>query len=153
MTDWFFTTILTCSVMADSLPTPWTVARQVPLSMEFSRQRILEWVAISSSRGSSRLYHWTTRKVPLCRKEPLKSEFPRGRRQRGKSRRLKARGRLLCCCWFCDGVSNVMSKAGGFESREASCLPPARKSRPQSYDHKELNFQIIWRMLEADSSP
>ena len=26
--------------------TPWTVAFQVPLSMEFSRQEILEWVAI-----------------------------------------------------------------------------------------------------------
>ena len=32
--------------------TPWTVARQAPLSMEFSRPRILEWVVISSSRGS-----------------------------------------------------------------------------------------------------
>ena len=26
--------------------TPWTIAHQAPLSMEFSRQRILEWVAI-----------------------------------------------------------------------------------------------------------
>ena len=33
--------------------TLWAVARQAPLSMEFLRQ-ILEWVAISSSRGSSR---------------------------------------------------------------------------------------------------
>ena len=33
--------------------TPWTTACQAPLSMEFSRQRILEWVAISLSRGSS----------------------------------------------------------------------------------------------------
>ena len=31
--------------------TPWTVARQTPLCMEFSR--ILEWVAIPLSRGSS----------------------------------------------------------------------------------------------------
>ena len=31
--------------------TPWTEARQAPLSMGFSRQ--VEWVAISSSRGSS----------------------------------------------------------------------------------------------------
>jgi len=30
--------------------TPWTVACQAPLSMGFSRTRILEWVAISSSR-------------------------------------------------------------------------------------------------------
>ena len=33
--------------------TPWTVAHQAPLSMEFSRQEILEWVAISYSRRSS----------------------------------------------------------------------------------------------------
>ena len=36
-----------CSVFA----TPWTVARQAPLSMEFSRQELLEWVAIPFSRG------------------------------------------------------------------------------------------------------
>ena len=30
-----------------------TVALQAPLSMEFSKQEILEWVAISFSRGSS----------------------------------------------------------------------------------------------------
>ena len=39
--------------------TPWTVACQVPLSMGFSRARILEWVAVSFSRGSSRLRVWT----------------------------------------------------------------------------------------------
>ena len=33
--------------------TPWTVARQAPLSMGFSQARMLEWVAISFSRGSS----------------------------------------------------------------------------------------------------
>ena len=30
--------------------TPWTVAHQAPLSMEFSQARILEWVAIPFSR-------------------------------------------------------------------------------------------------------
>ena len=56
---------------------PWTVTHQAPLSMGFSRQALLEWVAISSSRGSSlprdqtyvscvscigrwSLYHWAT---------------------------------------------------------------------------------------------
>ena len=41
---------------AHSCPTfcnPWTIAHQASLSLEFSRQKILEWVAISSSRGSS----------------------------------------------------------------------------------------------------
>ena len=33
--------------------TPWTVVRQAPLSMGFSRAKILKWVAISFSRGSS----------------------------------------------------------------------------------------------------
>ena len=33
--------------------TPWTVARQAPLSMGILPARILEWVAMSSSRGSS----------------------------------------------------------------------------------------------------
>ena len=30
---------------------PWPLAHQAPLSMEFSQTRILEWVAISYSRG------------------------------------------------------------------------------------------------------
>ena len=33
--------------------TPWTVTHQAPLSMEICQVRILEWVVISSSRGSS----------------------------------------------------------------------------------------------------
>ena len=33
--------------------TPWMVARQAPLSIKFSRPRILEWVAIPSCRGYS----------------------------------------------------------------------------------------------------
>ena len=37
---------------------PWTVARQVPLSMIF-QAKILEWFAISFSRGSSRPRNWT----------------------------------------------------------------------------------------------
>ena len=30
---------------------PWTIAHQAPLSMELSRQELLEWVAIPFSRG------------------------------------------------------------------------------------------------------
>ena len=37
------------------LSTSWTVACQAPLSMGFFHARTLEWVAIASSRGSSRL--------------------------------------------------------------------------------------------------
>ena len=39
--------------------TPWTVAYQAPQSMEIFQARVLEWVAISSSRGSSRPRDWT----------------------------------------------------------------------------------------------
>ena len=35
--------------------TPWTVAPQAPLSMGTPQARILEWVAMPSSRGSSDL--------------------------------------------------------------------------------------------------
>ena len=33
--------------------TPWTVAHQAPLSMGILQARILDWVTIPSSRGSS----------------------------------------------------------------------------------------------------
>ena len=46
--------VLGRSVVSDSLrPHPWTVARQAPPSMELLQARILEWVAIPFSRGSS----------------------------------------------------------------------------------------------------
>ena len=41
------------SVMSNSLPPSWTVAHQAPLSMGILQARILEWVAISFSKGSS----------------------------------------------------------------------------------------------------
>ena len=44
--------VLSCSVVSDSA-TPWTVACQAPLSMGILQARILEWVAMPSSRGSS----------------------------------------------------------------------------------------------------
>ena len=72
---------LSHSVMSDSA-TLWTVACQAPLSMGFSRilqTRVLEWVAISFSRGSSPLrdgtlvscisrqilYHWVNLGSPF----------------------------------------------------------------------------------------
>ena len=39
--------------------TSWTAAHEAPLSMGFFPARILEWVAISFSRGSSRPRDWT----------------------------------------------------------------------------------------------
>ena len=48
-----------CSVMSNSMPPYGTVAHQAPLSMGFFQARILEWVSISSSRGSSPPRDWT----------------------------------------------------------------------------------------------
>ena len=39
--------------------TPWTVAYHAPPSMGFFQARVLEWVAISFSRGSSQPRDWT----------------------------------------------------------------------------------------------
>jgi len=39
--------------------TPWTVACQIPLSMEFFQARIQEWVAMLTSRRSSQPRNWT----------------------------------------------------------------------------------------------
>ena len=44
---------------AQLFTTPWTVAHQVPLSMRILQARILEWVAMSSSRRSSQHRDWT----------------------------------------------------------------------------------------------
>ena len=53
---------LVAVVIVQSCPffaTPWTVAHQAPLSMKFLQARILDWVAISFSRGSSWHRDWT----------------------------------------------------------------------------------------------
>ena len=80
------------TVMSDSA-TPWTVAPQLLCPWD-SQARILEWVAISSSRGSSWprdrtcvscvswpsrwiLYHWATWKATLNGLETLTGYFPR----------------------------------------------------------------------------
>ena len=57
---------------------PWTVAHQTALSMRFFQARILGWVAMFSSRGSSRpedwtcllhLLHWQVYSLPLSHLE------------------------------------------------------------------------------------
>ena len=57
---------VSCSDVSHTLWPPWTVARQVPPSMGFFRTRILEWVAISFSRGYSWPRDWTW-VLPHCR--------------------------------------------------------------------------------------
>ena len=46
--------------------TPWTVAHQAPLSMGYFQARILEWVAVSYSRGSSQTRDWTHDSCVSC---------------------------------------------------------------------------------------
>ena len=50
--DWLYCAVLSHSVTSDSA-TSWTVAHQAPVSMGILQARILKWVAILSSRGSS----------------------------------------------------------------------------------------------------
>ena len=45
--------VLCCFSRVHLFSTPWTVALQAPLSMVILQARILEWVAMASSRGSS----------------------------------------------------------------------------------------------------
>ena len=45
--------VLRCLTCVQLYVNPWTVARQAPLSMGILQARILEWVAMPSSRGSS----------------------------------------------------------------------------------------------------
>ena len=55
-----------CSFLSDYLATPWTSAHQAPLCIGFSLTRILEQVAISSSRGSSQLKDRTSLPCISC---------------------------------------------------------------------------------------
>ena len=45
--------LLSCFSCIQLFVTPWAVTHQAPLSMEILQARILEWVAMVSSRGSS----------------------------------------------------------------------------------------------------
>ena len=61
------------SVMSDSA-TPWTVACHTPLSLGIFQARILEWVAMPSSRGSSQTRDLT--QVSYIASDSLPSEPP-----------------------------------------------------------------------------
>ena len=53
--------LFSCSVVSDSFVTPWAVTHQDPV-LEISQARILEWVAISFSRGFS----WPSDRTYVC---------------------------------------------------------------------------------------
>ena len=53
----YITSVFVCAQLLSHVrlsATLWTVARRAPLSLGIFQARILEWVVISSSRGSSR---------------------------------------------------------------------------------------------------
>ena len=56
---WFCPDKLSHFSRVQSFLTPWTIARQTPLSMGILWARILEWGAMPSSRGSSWPRNWT----------------------------------------------------------------------------------------------
>ena len=45
--------VFSLSVTSNYFATPWTIAHRDPLSMGFFQATVLEWIAISFSRGSS----------------------------------------------------------------------------------------------------
>ena len=55
--------------------TPWTVTHQAPLSMGILQARILEWVAMPSSRGSSQPRDWTSISSISCIGDALAGGF------------------------------------------------------------------------------
>ena len=60
--------VLSCWVLSDSYAMPWTAAHQAPLFMGILQARILEWVAMPSSRGSSQIMWETEPRSPTCRR-------------------------------------------------------------------------------------
>ena len=68
--------VLSCSAVSNSA-TPWTVAHQAPLSMGILEARILEWVAMPTSRGSSQTRDQT--QASALHVDSLPSEPPRKR--------------------------------------------------------------------------
>ena len=57
--------------LSDSFVIPWTVAHQTPLSMGFFQARMLEWVAIPSSRRPS----WPRDRTHVSRSPALAGRF------------------------------------------------------------------------------
>ena len=51
--------VLSRSVVSNSFATAWTLPHQAPLSVGILQAKILEWVAMHPSRGSSQVRDWT----------------------------------------------------------------------------------------------
>ena len=62
--------VCVCVAQSCPTPTPWAVARQTPLSMRILQARILEWVAMPYSKGSSRPRSSALQVDPLSTEPP-----------------------------------------------------------------------------------
>ena len=131
-------TVCVCSatsVVSDSL-TPWTLARQAPLSMRILQARILDCVAMSFSRGSSQPRDWTHvsqvscvgRQVlypeppgkPTSALNPITSTLIRAREERQTRRRpCENRGRDYCCAARSQGMAGATRR---WKRKEGSSL-------------------------------
>ena len=69
--------VLSHSVVSDSLWPSWTVARQAPLSLGIFQARILEWVVMPSSGGSSLLRDQTQVSHTYIGKRIFKKKLPK----------------------------------------------------------------------------
>ena len=58
--------VLFCFSHVRIFVTPWNAAHQAPLSMGILQSRILEWIAIPFSRGSSQPRDWTHISYVFC---------------------------------------------------------------------------------------
>ena len=67
--------MLSRSVVSDSLWPQWTIAGQAPLSMGILQARILEWIAMPSSMGSSN--PGIEPRSPALQADSLPDELPR----------------------------------------------------------------------------
>ena len=119
---WLCCAVLSHLVVSDSV-TPRTVARQAPLSMGILQARILEWVAMTSSRGSSQprdrtqvsctagrcFTVWATRESPWIL-EWVVYPFSRGNFQTQELNRGLPHCRRVCflfvlfCCFQADAL-------------------------------------------------
>ena len=65
--------------------TAWTVARQAPLSMDYLQARILEWVAIPFSRGSSQSRDRTHQQVLMKKKKKVLVKYKTKKKKKKKN--------------------------------------------------------------------
>ena len=133
--------------------TLWTVANQNSLSIGISQARILEWVAISSSRGSSLpgnwthvscicrwiLCRWATRKVLIILSVNILSL--------GLEPKLDNKA-LALTVWFCMWRWNYKKELGG-DGRAVEMTTAFSKGNLITFGDTERNQSLSWRSFQS----